>query len=192
MSVHGVTFRPIGPGDEREIIAVWQAVAGDRYPLRGRLWRQLTTDNPDFRATDGIVAVADVGERGPGVPSRLGPVVGFGYLARSRGLVHGRQAWPREGWLQVVAVSPGRQRQGIGRAIVERLLDGAREDGLDRVRLGGGIHYLFPGVPLDLPGLGSSPPGSARASPTRRTTSAAASTDGRRRTATGPPLPMPG
>lgn len=152
MSARGVTLRPVGPGDEREIVALWQACAGDRYPLRSRLWRQLTTDNPDFLPSDVVIAVADGGGRGPGSPERLGPVVGFGYLGRSRGLVRGRRAWADEGWLQIVAVSPGRQRKGVGRAIVERLLAGARADGLTRVRLGDGIHYLFPGVPADLPG----------------------------------------
>lgn len=150
MSARGVSFRSLGPGDEREIVALWQACAGDRYPLRGRLWRQVTTDNHEFRPTDVVVAVADSGERGPGYPRRLGPIVGFGYLGRSRLPVRGRRAWADEGWLQAVAVTPGRQRQGIGRAIVGRLLDGARADGLTKVGLGGGIHYLFPGVPADL------------------------------------------
>jgi GNAT superfamily N-acetyltransferase len=152
MTARGVAFRPLGPADEREIVALWQACAGDRYPLRGRLWRQITTGNPDFRSGDVVVAVADAGERGPGVPRRLGPIVGFGYLGRSRLPVRGRRAWADEGWLQVVAVTPGRQRQGIGRAIVERLLDGARADDLARVPLGGGIHYLFPGLPTDMIG----------------------------------------
>jgi GNAT superfamily N-acetyltransferase len=152
MTARGVAFRSLGPADEREIVALWQACAGDRYPLRSRLWRQITTDNPDFHPSDVVVAVADGGERGPGVPRRLGPIVGFGYLGRSRVPVRGRRAWADEGWLQIVAVTPGRQRQGIGRAIVERLLDGARADGRVRVHLGRGIHYLFPGVPVDMVG----------------------------------------
>lgn len=152
MSVYGVVLRELGPDDEREIVALWQACAGDRYPLRGRLWRQLTMDNPDFQPSDVIVAVGDLGKPEPGAPRRMGPVVGFGYLGRSRGLVRGRRGWAHEGWLQVVAVSPGRQREGIGRAIVARLLEDAQREGVDRVRIGGGIHYLFPGVPTDLPG----------------------------------------
>jgi GNAT superfamily N-acetyltransferase len=152
MSVYGVALRELGPDDEREIVALWQACAGDRYPLRARLWRQLTTDNPDFQPSDVIVAAADRGDAGPGRPKPLGPIVGFGYLGRSRGLVRGRRGWAHEGWLQVVAVSPGRQREGIGRAIVTRLLEDAQREGVDRVRIGGGIHYVFPGVPTDLPG----------------------------------------
>jgi GNAT superfamily N-acetyltransferase len=152
MSVYGVALREFGPDDEREIVALWQACAGDLYPLRARLWRQLTTDNPDFQPSDVIVAAADLGEAEPGEPKRMGPVVGFGYLGRSRGLIRGRRGWAHEGWLQVVAVTPGRQREGIGRAIVTRLLGDARAEGIARVRLGSGIHYLFPGVPIDLPG----------------------------------------
>jgi predicted N-acetyltransferase YhbS len=152
MSVYPVVLRELGPDDEREIVALWQACAGDHYPLRARLWRQLTTDNPDFQPSDVIVAVADRGDGGLGKPTPLGPIVGFGYLGRSRGLTRGRRGWAHEGWLQVLAVTPGRRREGIGRAIVTRLLDHARAEGVDRVRLGGGIHYLFPGVPRDLAG----------------------------------------
>jgi predicted N-acetyltransferase YhbS len=152
MSVYGVALRELGPDDEREIVALRQTCAGDRYPLRARLWRQLTTDNPDFQPSDVIVAVGDRGDTGAGKPKPLGPIVGFGYLGRSRGLIRGRRGWAHEGWLQVVAVSPGRQREGIGRAIVTRLLGDARRDGINRIRLGGGIHYLFPGVPKDLAG----------------------------------------
>ena len=50
-------------------------------------------------------------------------------------------------------MTPGRQREGIGRAIVERLVDEARADGLTRVSIGGGVHYLFPGVPVDVLGM---------------------------------------
>lgn len=152
MSVYGVALRELGPDDEREIVALWQACAGDLYPLRARLWRQITTDNPDFQPSDVIVAAADLGEPEPGEPRRQGPIIGFGYLGRSRGLVRGRRGWVHEGWLQVVAVTPGRRREGIGRAIVGRLIGDAQADGITRVRLGGGIHYLFPGVPTDLPG----------------------------------------
>ena len=152
MSVYGVVLRELGPDDEREIVALWQACVGDRYPLRARLWRQLTTDNPDFQPSDVIVAVADRGAPGPGMPKPLGPLVGFGYLGRSRGLIRGRRGWAHEGWLQAVAVTPGRQREGIGRAIVARLIEDAQREGINRVRLGGGTHYLFPGVPTDLPG----------------------------------------
>ena len=152
VSVYGVALRELGPDDEREIVALWQACAGDLYPLRARLWRQLTADNPDFQPSDVIVAAADLGEPEPGTPKPLGPLVGFGYLGRSRGLVRGRRGWAHEGWLQIVAVTPGRQREGIGRAIVTRLVADAQAEGITRVRLGGGIHYLFPGVPVDLPG----------------------------------------
>jgi predicted N-acetyltransferase YhbS len=154
-SLRGVSLRPLGPDDEREVVALWQACAGDLYPLRARLWRQITADNPNFQPSDVVIAVADPGERGPGSPSRLGPIVGFGYLGRSRGLVRGRRGWVHEGWLQLVAVTPGRQREGIGRAIVERLVDEARGEGLERVTVGGGTSYLFPGVPVDL--LGAQP-----------------------------------
>jgi predicted N-acetyltransferase YhbS len=154
-TLRGVTLRSLGPDDERELVSLWQACAGDLYPLRARLWRQITADNPSFQPSDVVVAVADAGARGPGSPARLGPIVGFGYLGRSRGFVRGRRAWVHEGWLQVVAVTPGRQRQGIGRAIVERLVDEARAGGLKRVTIGGGTHYLFPGVPVDL--LGAQP-----------------------------------
>lgn len=150
MTGAGVTLRPHLPGDDAAIVGLWNTAAGDRYPLRDRLWRQLTADNPDFRASDLVVAVDAPPER-PGRPAPVGPVVGFGYLGRARSEVRGRRAWPTEGWLQVVAVTPGRRREGIGRAIVERLLDGARTDGLERVRVAGGVHYLFPGAPLDLP-----------------------------------------
>ena len=150
MTAGDVTLRPYEPTDDGALVELWNAAAGDHYPLRDRLWRQLTRDNPDFRPTDLIVAVA-AGPPGPGRPVPLGPVVGFGYLGRARSVVLGRRAWPTEGWLQVVAVTPGRRRNGIGRAIVDRLLDGAREDGLERVRVAGGVHYLFPGAPVDLP-----------------------------------------
>lgn len=150
MTAGGVTLRAHLPGDDAAIVELWNAAAGDRYPLRDRLWRQLTADNPDFRSSDLVVAV-DGPPEGPARAAAPRPLVGFGYLGRARSVVLGRRAWPSEGWLQVVAVTPGRRRQGIGRAIVERLLADARAEGLERVLIAGGVHYLFPGAPLDLP-----------------------------------------
>ena len=155
MSVYGVVLRELGPDDEREIVALWQACAGDRYPLRARLWRQLTTDNPDFQPSDVIVAVADRGDAGLGKPKPLGPIVGFGYLGRSRGLIRGRRGWAHEGWLQVLAVTPGPPARGHRPGHRHPAAGAMRgRTGVDRVRLGGGIHYLFPGVPRDLPRRG--------------------------------------
>jgi GNAT superfamily N-acetyltransferase len=152
----GITFGPFDPARTDEVVALWNAAAGDRYPLETRVLRQITERNPSFRPGDATLAL------------EADRVVGFGYLGRHRGLVAGRRPWAGTGWLQAVAVAPERRRIGVGRSIVGRLLDGAQAEGLVRIELGGGVHYLFPGVPADLPdaapflaALGAEPEGGA-------------------------------
>ncbi len=127
------------PARADEVVALWNASAGARYPLQPAVLRQVTERNPSFSVSDARLAVED--DR----------VVGFAYLGRHRGEVAGRRPWAGRGWLQAVVVAPDRRRRGVGRALVDSLLRGARADGIGQVELGGGIHYLFPGVPADLP-----------------------------------------
>ena len=72
-SLRGVTLRSLGPDDERELVALWQACAGDLYPLRARLWRQITADNPNFQPSDDVTSHSRRSGRpraGPPVPPR--------------------------------------------------------------------------------------------------------------------------
>jgi predicted N-acetyltransferase YhbS len=137
-----VQLVPYGTVRRRAVVALWNAAIGTHFPLDPRVLDQVTVLNPSFRPTDALVALDG------------GRTVGFGYLGRHRGSLFGRRPWDGVGWLQAVVVAPDSRRRGIGRSIVQGLLDGARADGLRTIGLGGGIHYFFPGVPAELPDAG--------------------------------------
>jgi GNAT superfamily N-acetyltransferase len=52
-------------------------------------------------------------------------------------------------WLLLVAVAPERQRRGEGRALVERVLDDCRREGVSEIHTGNAApRYIWPGVDL--------------------------------------------
>ena len=119
-------------------VALWNRAVGEAFPLREALWRQLVELNPYRRADDGVAAWR--GER----------LIGFGLLGCYRG--NAEPAAVLRGWAAVTAVvvDPEEQRRGLGSTLVEWLLRRA-DVPRERVRAGGGVFFLVPGPPVELP-----------------------------------------
>ena len=132
------TIRPYDPQrDEEQMYELWQRTLGQAWPLSQATFHYVTIGSTAYQPGDHVVAQVDQ------------EVVGF--VGAQAWLVPGGSA-PR-GELMAVMVDPGYQRQGIGRALLERALDILRTRGVDSVQLGGGgMSYFWPGVPLYLPG----------------------------------------
>ncbi|MEA2537192.1 MAG: hypothetical protein QOF11_1426 [Chloroflexota bacterium] len=131
-------FRAFGPDDAAAVLELWNASIGDRYLLRAEILEQSLVHNPHARPGDAVVAEAGgrlVGLAWAGTARSDAPE-----LANQRGQV----------WLQAVVVAPSWRRQGVGRALVRAVAGIGRAAGADRLAAGGGLFYLWPGVPDDL------------------------------------------
>jgi len=134
-----LTFGPYDPAATPAVVSLWNAVMGDSYPLREALLRQNLDANPNFRPSDAVVVYR--GDR----------IAGFGLLQRYRGDAPLCHAWRDLAWLAAVVVAPEDQRQGIGTRIHDWLIDRANGIAPEAVSPGGGIHWFFPGAPIELP-----------------------------------------
>ena len=87
------------------------------------------------------VLPAGIMQLGDGLVAEAGPVpVGFAALDPA-------------GSIPLILVEPGHQRRGIGTGLLEAALQRVRAGGASIVTAGsGGAEYIWPGVPLDLPG----------------------------------------
>ncbi|HEY7035133.1 MAG TPA: GNAT family N-acetyltransferase [Thermomicrobiales bacterium] len=136
-----VRFRPYDLGAAPEVVALWNRAAGEAYPLRERVLRQIVDLNPSFDAADAVLA--HEGTR----------LVGFGLLQHYRGNAAPCLPLRDRAWLTAVVVEPEWQRRGIGTRMFEWLLSRSTSGLPPSASLvaGGGIHYFFPGAPADLP-----------------------------------------
>lgn len=109
------------------------------------LWEAITTGDPSFRSTDGIVAM------------QRDRLVGFALAKRFRETFPGCERFAGIGYLTLMAVHPDFQRQGIGSRLLAAAEARFRAEGASSVVLGGSFHHVFPGVPaFDSPsGTGS-------------------------------------
>jgi beta-N-acetylhexosaminidase len=131
-------FRPYDPErDEPEAYALWQAALGSHWPVSRRTFHRVTVGSGVYEPGDHLVA--QEGDR----------VIGFAGTQTRR--VPGDER-PR-GSILLIMVEPSRQRQGIGRALLEQALGVLQQRGVIRAQLGGGgVGYFWPGVPANLPG----------------------------------------
>ena len=111
--------------------------SGDR-PVLGRLW------------------TAAVGDTWPVLPAAL-DVLRTGVVAEAGGAPVGVVAVEGgadgQGGVQLLLVDPSVQRRGIGTRLLEAGIERLRGLGVTTVDLGsGGLDYVWPGVPEDLPG----------------------------------------
>jgi len=56
---------------------------------------------------------------------------------------------PEVGWIEAIAVLPSFQRQGIGSSLLAWAEEWLTSQGCTHVRLGGGLHYFTPGLPME-------------------------------------------
>lgn len=120
-----------------EVLEVWNAALGDRFPLTRELFLQNAVHSPHF--DPGGCWVARTAGRGRAVGICLAkvarePLAADGWL-------------PDLGWISLLAIHPAHQRRGIGRALLETSERYLRDHGRRRVALGGDPDHFVPGVP---------------------------------------------
>ncbi len=136
-----VALLPYEPAAAPHVVRLWNDAIGEVFPLREAVLRQCLEDNPSARPEDGCLAWAGDGR-----------LVGFGYVGIHRLELAETVAFRERGQVQAVVVDPEVRRRGIGRRIAGHLAAMARDRGIDRLEAGGGMFYLWGGIPDDLPG----------------------------------------
>ncbi len=137
----GARIRAYAPADADAVLRLWEAAIGARYPLRADVLELSLAADPTATVR---AAVAEVGDR----------IAGFAFAGAC---LDGEPELERLGdrvWLQTVIVSPDQRRRGLGRALVRTVAGMGRDLGANEVQTGGGLHYLWPGVPDDLADAG--------------------------------------
>lgn len=129
---------PYRPEFASDLLAVWHAAFGERYPIMPMLWDAITVGDHSFRESDAQVAMRD------------GRAVGFALAKRFREDYPGCDRFKALGYLSLMAVHPDHQRRGIGSELLRIVEERFRADGAVKVVLGGSFHHVFPGIPLTL------------------------------------------
>jgi len=135
-----VRLLPYEPAAAPHVVHLWNEAIGDVFPLREAVLRQCLEANPSARAEDGCLAWAEDGR-----------LVGFGYAGVHRLDLAETVAFRERGQIQAIVVDRAVRRRGIGRRIAGRLAGIARDRGIERLETGGGMFYLWGGMPDDLP-----------------------------------------
>jgi len=139
-SVRGVVrVSPFTPSTVPDLVEVWNAAAGDTFPLREALFRQNTVDDPHFDPVGCLV--------GRAVQSDL--VIGFCLAKVARVPLGADGLRADRGWISMLAVRPHSQRRGVGTALLRAGEAFLRARGRRRSVLGGDPAHFFPGVPDD-------------------------------------------
>jgi GNAT superfamily N-acetyltransferase len=138
-----ITIRSFRGTDLGPIVEIWnRALRRDPIDV-GRFTSWLLGD-PDYWPGD---------DSGMFVAERGGKPVGFARAILRRWPNDRVGTEPDNGWIPVMAVDPSAQRQGIGKALLERCLDYLRKAGRKRVwvcgNTGSAPGYVFPGIDKD-------------------------------------------
>lgn len=138
MDVH---LQPYDPAAAPHVVDLWNEAIGDVFPLREPVLRQILGSNPSAIAEDGCLAwTAD------------GALVGFGYAGIHRLDAPETAAFRDVGQIQAIVVARRARRRGIGRRIAAHLARVAGAHGVTSLEAGGGMFYLWGGIPDGLPG----------------------------------------
>lgn len=135
-------IRTFATDDAEAVLELWAGSFGERYPLRADVLELSLSADPPMTAVH--AAVAEVDGRIVGVAFAGTCPSETGELETLRGRV----------WLQAVVVAPDRRRRGLGRALTRAVVGVGSAAGATQVETGGGLFYLWPGVPDDLPDAG--------------------------------------
>jgi GNAT superfamily N-acetyltransferase len=138
MPATAVQLRPFDSVQIPLVVELWNRAAGEAFPLREVVLRLRIDLNPSYRPLDAVAAWR--GEK----------LIGWAMLGRYRGEAPSAARLSDQAWLTSVVVAPEEQRQGIGTRLVASLIEDSALP-RDRIRPGGGIHFLFPGPPAELP-----------------------------------------
>lgn len=135
-----ISLEPYAPAAAPHVVRLWNDAVGDLFPLREAVLGQCLEQNPSARPGDCCLAWS--GDR----------LVGFGYAGLHRLAGPETASFRERGQIQAVVVDGPARRRGIGRRIAHQLAIQAHEAGVERLEAGGGMFYLWGGIPNDLPG----------------------------------------
>ena len=131
------SLRRYATADLPAVMELWSVAVGTRYPLRGAVLRRCL-EAADGRRPSVVAACAWDGDS----------LVAFGYItSHDRAIPDSRHMR-----LQAVVVHPAQHRRGIGSTLAQHLLTAGGQQGAATAEVGGGSDYLWPGIPIDLPG----------------------------------------
>ena len=134
-----IALRPFDAARIGDVVAVWNAAAGQAFPLREALFRQNTILDPHFDPAGASLACD---------PS-TGRLVGCGLAKVAREPLGADGLRPDRGWLSFIVVHPDHQRRGIGTALLRAGEAFLRDRERPTAVLGGEPAHFFPGVPDD-------------------------------------------
>lgn len=141
------SFRAYRLDDAAEVVALWNNTAlKASFPLSERLWRQQTEGDPDFEPQDVTLVYAEDGA-----------LAGFVLTKSWRGKAITPELAPyfeplkTRGFIAALAVGEAYQRQGLGRALVQKAEAQLQGAGATQIWPGANIRHFFPGVPVELP-----------------------------------------
>jgi GNAT superfamily N-acetyltransferase len=136
MTTHTIPFDLDNSEQIEWLAALWNSAVGEEMPISSG-FVHFNTRPVTGGAQAGQIAL-DAEDR----------PVGFVLVSAHPGAP---AAMSREvGWIDAIAVAPPFQRQGIGSALLAWAEDWAREQGCQRVTLGGSLRPFLPGVPTEL------------------------------------------
>lgn len=127
------TIRPYRAGDEAGLLSAWnEAMWAD--PLNLTRWRGTYLLDPNFTPDECLVAEETASGTIAGV------VLGISDKLRNS----------NDAWIIGFGVRPDHRRKGIGTALLTRLMDGWRKDGIATIHVGPYIpSYLTPGIDVN-------------------------------------------
>lgn len=132
-------IEPYRPENAPAVVQLWNRAIGEAFPLQEAVLHQLLERNPSYRPEDALLASAG------------GEPVGFAYAGLHRSKDPEMESYRRRAFLQAVVVDERWRRRGIGRRLATRVLAPPRDRGVARIEAGGGMFYLWPGIPAELP-----------------------------------------
>ena len=136
-TIRGLRLVPCPRSKLQQVLAIWNAALGERFPLSPELFLQNGVCDPHVRPEGCWLATL------PRYPDG----VGF-CLAKVVREPLGADGWlPQRGWVSLLAVHPAYQRRGIGTALLARAEQYLRAQQRTVITLGGDPNHFLPGVP---------------------------------------------
>jgi ribosomal protein S18 acetylase RimI-like enzyme len=138
-AIRGLRLVPYRGSRLPQVLGVWNAALGKRFPLSPELFVQNGVRDPHVRPDACWLAT---------VPGRAG-AIGV-CLAKVVREPLGADGWlPQRGWVSLLAVHPDYQRRGVGSALLACAEQYLRAQRRTVVALGGDPNHFLPGVPAD-------------------------------------------
>ncbi|MBO9605609.1 MAG: GNAT family N-acetyltransferase [Paenibacillaceae bacterium] len=130
----GIHYRHYKPGDEKQIVPLWNESA-PKDPISPVRFRKLTLLDANFDPEG--MRIATDGER----------IVGVAYAIRRQLPMAGTNLEPANGWIPYFFVAPAHRKQGIGSRLLEDALTFLRGHGKEKVFFSSyAPNYILPGI----------------------------------------------